>query len=45
MGKKSCKSRRTVKRLFRKISSFFTALYWLMGFVLTAFLLWDRLFG
>ncbi|MBQ7169719.1 MAG: hypothetical protein IJR63_07465 [Synergistaceae bacterium] len=46
MGKRSRKSRRkAVKRLARKVVRFFTAFYWLMSFVLTALLLWDRLAG
>ena len=46
MGKKSEKSRkRAVKRLFHHVKTFFAALYWLMGFVLTALLLWEKLRG
>ncbi len=46
MGKKSKKSRkRAVKRLFHHVKTFFAALYWLMGFVLTALLLWEKLRG
>ncbi|MBQ6972494.1 MAG: hypothetical protein IJP86_09115 [Synergistaceae bacterium] len=46
MGKKSKKSRRkAVKRLARKASRFFTAIYWLMGFILTAWQLWEKFKG
>ncbi|MBQ4401002.1 MAG: hypothetical protein II832_02425 [Synergistaceae bacterium] len=44
MAHKARKSRkRAGRKLIRQICSFLTVLNWLMSFVLTALLLWDRL--